>query len=137
MALREILSLYDFQDSPETRGLIEGVLSVRSAADTARVQVGRHSAIARGVRVDVEFDEQRYSGSSVFLFATVLEATRASSPAVPILSPPPAVTLRLRVITQRSMTIGPAPKTPPPRPGFPSASFWSTRQSSRVKSSIA
>ena len=73
-ALREILSLYNFADSAETRAMIDGVLlRVFSRPATARVLVDGRSALARGVEITVEFDDQRFAGSSVYLFASVLE----------------------------------------------------------------
>ena len=68
-ALREILLLYDFADSAETRSLIEGVLSVRHRRVTGRLG----GAVCRGVEVVIELDEDRFSGGNVYLFAAVLE----------------------------------------------------------------
>jgi type VI secretion system protein ImpG len=68
-ALREILALYDFTDSAVTQSLIEGVLSV-----SAKRVLGRsHGAVCRGVEVNVEFDEDRYTGNGLYLFASVLD----------------------------------------------------------------
>jgi type VI secretion system protein ImpG len=72
-ALREILSLYDFSDSAETRSLIEGVLRVTSAPGVARAMGRNAGAFVRGVDVTIEFDEQRFTGSGAFLLASVLE----------------------------------------------------------------
>ncbi|MGD8589720.1 MAG: type VI secretion system baseplate subunit TssF [Chromatiales bacterium] len=71
--LREILKLYDFRDSPETRAMIDGVLRVDSRPDTARIPGQIGGGLAHGVEVTIEFDEKRFSGSGVFLFAAVLE----------------------------------------------------------------
>lgn len=72
-ALREILKLYDFADSEDTRAMVDGILSV-----TTRRVVGRSSGdalggICRGTEVTVRFDEDRFVGSGVYLFACVLE----------------------------------------------------------------
>jgi type VI secretion system protein ImpG len=78
-ALREILKLYDFADSPETRSMIDGILSVTSRRVVGRVRdeggAGPRgvAAFCRGVEVAVQFDEGRFSGSGVYLFASVLE----------------------------------------------------------------
>jgi type VI secretion system protein ImpG len=72
-ALREILSLYDFRDSAETRALIQGVLRVSSTQGVARAPGRKASAFVRGVDVAIEFDESRFTGSGVFLLASVLE----------------------------------------------------------------
>jgi type VI secretion system protein ImpG len=70
-ALREILKLYDYADSAETRKMIGGVLSVTSQRVVGRV--GPRGALCRGVEVTICFDEERFSGSGLFLFASVLE----------------------------------------------------------------
>lgn len=72
-ALREILYLYDIGDSADARAMIDGVLSIRSRRVTGRVMSDGHSGLANGVEITVEFDEQRFAGSSLYLFASVLE----------------------------------------------------------------
>jgi type VI secretion system protein ImpG len=72
-ALREILKLYDFADSAETAKLINGVLSVKSRRAVGRVGGAGGGAFCRGVEVTLQFDEERFSGSGLFLFACVLE----------------------------------------------------------------
>jgi type VI secretion system protein ImpG len=79
-ALQEILRLYDFSDaesvqqSAVVRNLIDGITSVRS-----RTVVGRRTGASgvpgfcQGVEVTLEFDEQKYMGTGVLLFASVLE----------------------------------------------------------------
>lgn len=71
-ALREILMLYDFADSAETRSMIEGVTSVRSRRVVGRTG-GLGGGFCRGVEVGVQLDETRFAGSGVYLFACVLE----------------------------------------------------------------
>jgi type VI secretion system protein ImpG len=68
-ALREILALYDFTDSAVTRGQIDGV----RALSGKRVLGRMHGAVCRGVEVGVEFDEDRFLGNGLYLFATVLD----------------------------------------------------------------
>ena len=72
-ALREILKLYDFNDSAETRTMIDGILGVRSRRVVGRAADDARGGFCRGVEVAVHFDEDRFSGSGVFLFASVLE----------------------------------------------------------------
>jgi type VI secretion system protein ImpG len=72
-ALREILRLYDFRDAAETRAMIESVLKVRAVRGTARAPDPSMGAICRGLDITIEFDEQRASGTGVFLLAAVLE----------------------------------------------------------------
>jgi type VI secretion system protein ImpG len=75
-ALKEILKLYDFTDSPEAKARIQGIAGVESRRTISRVRAdlgGAGDAVVRGVEVTVEFDEKRYADNSLFLFATVLE----------------------------------------------------------------
>jgi type VI secretion system protein ImpG len=79
-ALQEILRLYDFsgadgnsQMASVTRLLIDGIQSVSSRRVVERTSGGASSGFAHGVEVTIEFDEQKYVGTGVFLFASVLE----------------------------------------------------------------
>lgn len=72
-AFRETLRLYDFANSSVTERSIQGITSVRSEPAYAPV-AGEHGlAFARGRRVEVEFDEEMFTGGGVYLFASVLE----------------------------------------------------------------
>jgi type VI secretion system protein ImpG len=73
-ALREILKLYDFVDSPVTRQRIAGLVGLRSRKIVRRVGAGDAAGFARGTQLDLEFDAEHYAGTGVFLFASVLEA---------------------------------------------------------------
>lgn len=68
-ALKEILKLYDFDNSPATRQQINGIVSLHSEHVTKRIG----QSFCRGVRVTIEFDERKYVGAGVYLFASVLE----------------------------------------------------------------
>jgi type VI secretion system protein ImpG len=68
-SLREILALYDFTESAANRGYVEGVRSVSGK----RVLGRANGAVCRGVEVGVEFDEDRYTGNALYLFASVLD----------------------------------------------------------------
>lgn len=72
-SLREILKLYDFTDSDETRNQIEGILSVESARVVGSPRTGGPVSFCRGMEVRIEFDEDRFTASGLFLFASVLE----------------------------------------------------------------
>ena len=67
--LREILAIYDFADSADTRSMIEGVLSVRSRRIAGRSGGG----VCRGLEVTIHLDEDRFAGHGIYLFAAVLE----------------------------------------------------------------
>jgi type VI secretion system protein ImpG len=72
-ALREILLLYDFMDTAATRKQIAGVRSVSSRRVVRQTGSRIGSGFLRGLQTTIEFDEDQYVGSGVFLFATVLE----------------------------------------------------------------
>jgi len=72
-ALREILKLYDFADSAETRAMIDGVLSVRSRRIVSRVGRDLAAGFCRGLEVTVQFDEEKFIGSGLLVFGSVLD----------------------------------------------------------------
>ncbi|MDQ2667959.1 MAG: type VI secretion system baseplate subunit TssF [Gemmatimonadota bacterium] len=72
-ALRETLRLYDFAESAIARKQIDGIIGVESAATFARIVTDHGLTFARGRRVEIELDEEQFTGSGVFLFGTVLE----------------------------------------------------------------
>jgi type VI secretion system protein ImpG len=79
-ALQEILKLYDFSD-PESgqqqaainRQLIEGITAVQTRPVVGRTGNAAASGFCRGTEVAVQFDDEKYVGTGVFLFACVLE----------------------------------------------------------------
>ncbi|MCI0641742.1 MAG: type VI secretion system baseplate subunit TssF [Gemmataceae bacterium] len=80
-ALQEILGLYDFSD-PEagqqqlaavTRQFTDGIASVSSRRVIGRLTREGVSSFCRGVEVAVAFDDDKYPGIGVYLFAAVLE----------------------------------------------------------------
>ncbi len=71
--LREILRLYDNQDSAETRSRIEGILQVAGRHVVGRVRPEADGGFCRGVEVRIQFDEDRYADNGLFLFTSVLE----------------------------------------------------------------
>jgi type VI secretion system protein ImpG len=72
-ALREILKLYDFRDSAETRATIDGITSITCARGTARAPGPDMGVLVRGIDVAIAFDAQRFTDNGLFLFASVLE----------------------------------------------------------------
>jgi type VI secretion system protein ImpG len=72
-ALQEILQLYDFWGTAATQQQIEGIADIRSRRVVARPPSMGWNGFCRGLEVTVEFDEEKYVGSGVFLFASVLE----------------------------------------------------------------
>ena len=72
-ALQKILELYDFSDSPDIKKQISGISAVDAKRHFARVISEHGVGFARGTRVEIEFDEEQFSGSGAYLFASVLE----------------------------------------------------------------
>jgi type VI secretion system protein ImpG len=72
-ALRELLRIYDFQDSAVTRQQISGITRVASRRVAGRTRRTGGSAVNLGVEVTIEFDESHFVGSGVFLLASVLD----------------------------------------------------------------
>jgi type VI secretion system protein ImpG len=71
-ALQEILRLYQ-GSSPYLERQIEGITAVASERRFARV-VGEHGiSYVRGVRVELDLDEEKFVGGGVYLFSSVLE----------------------------------------------------------------
>lgn len=68
-AIKEILKLYDFDDSPVTRQQINGIVSLQSQHITKRIG----QSFCRGVQVTIQFDEDKFVGTGLYLFACVLE----------------------------------------------------------------
>jgi len=72
-ALQKILELYDFSDSADIKKQISGIASVSSRRHFTRVASEHGVGFARGTRVEIEFDEEQFSGGGAYLFASVLE----------------------------------------------------------------
>jgi type VI secretion system protein ImpG len=72
-ALQKILELYDFSDSLDTKKQIGGITSVDAKKHFTRVVSEHGISFARGTRVEIEFDEEQFSGGGAYLFASVLE----------------------------------------------------------------
>jgi len=71
-ALQEILRLYNFTDLKAIDQQIASITALASRKHFARVVSEHGISFARGVQVDLEFDEETFAGS-VFLFASILE----------------------------------------------------------------
>lgn len=72
-ALQEILYLYDFLDSAFTRKQIVGISNVTSRRVVRQTGSRIGTGLVRGIETTIEFDEEQYVGSGIFLFASVLE----------------------------------------------------------------
>jgi type VI secretion system protein ImpG len=79
-ALQEILRLYDFSDADEgspraatVRQLIDGLTGLSSRPVVGRTGGPAAGGFCRGTEVTLEFDEEKYVGSGLYLFASMLE----------------------------------------------------------------
>ncbi len=73
-ALQEILRLYNFADSAYLEKQIAGITGLRSEKHFARVRSDYGISFARGLRVYLTLDEEKFEGGGVYLFASVLES---------------------------------------------------------------
>lgn len=72
-ALKEILRLYDFKDSSASRALIESIVSITTRAVNAPLNIDGRTTLCRGLELELLIDDLNFTGSSSFLFASVLE----------------------------------------------------------------
>ena len=73
MALRDLLSLYSEPENAYQRKQIQGVRSVTTKQIVRRALTPGPIAFARGLEIDVLFDETGFEGTGVFLLGAVLE----------------------------------------------------------------
>jgi type VI secretion system protein ImpG len=81
--LREILRLYDFRDTAESRAAIDAISGIVSEPGVARApeppSTGRHSrrtlppAFCRGLDISLEMEPRAWQAGGLFLLASVLE----------------------------------------------------------------
>ncbi len=72
-AFQEILKLYNFTGSAYSEKQIDGITSINSARHFARLISENGITFARGTRVEIELDEEMFTGGGVFLFSSVIE----------------------------------------------------------------
>ncbi|MBL1276973.1 MAG: type VI secretion system baseplate subunit TssF [Ectothiorhodospiraceae bacterium] len=72
-ALKEILRLYDFKESPVSRALIESIMDVQAKPISAPLSMDGHTTMCRGMEIQVKLDDSLLTGSSIYLYATILE----------------------------------------------------------------
>jgi type VI secretion system protein ImpG len=68
-ALKEILKLYDFENSTSTKQQISGITALKSRHVTKRI----NESFCRGVEITITLDEDKFVGSGLFLFGSILE----------------------------------------------------------------
>jgi type VI secretion system protein ImpG len=72
-SLQQILRLYDIGRSAYSQNVIDSIIRVQSRRHFARVSSESGINFARGMRVEMELDEDQFVGGGVFLFACVVE----------------------------------------------------------------
>lgn len=72
-ALQEILQLYNFMDSPAIRKQILGITGIESRKVVRQIGDRIGAGFVRGMETTIEFDEEQFVGSGMFLLASVLE----------------------------------------------------------------
>ena len=72
-ALQEILRLYDVGRTAYSQNVIQSILEVRCSKQFARLVSEQGVCFARGLRIDLDIDEEQFAGGGAFLFAAVLE----------------------------------------------------------------
>jgi type VI secretion system protein ImpG len=72
-AFQQILRLYDIGRTAYSQNVIDGVVSIHSSRHFAPVRSQNGTTFARGLRVQLELDEDQFVGGGAFLFASVIE----------------------------------------------------------------
>lgn len=72
-ALQEILQLYNFTDSSAIRKQILGITGIESRRVVRQIGNRIGAGFVRGMETTIEFDEEQFVGSGMFLLASVLE----------------------------------------------------------------
>ena len=72
-ALQELLRLHNVSNALSADQRIDGLVGVKGSPTFARVALEHGVTFARGRHIDLEFDEEKYPGGGMFLFASVLE----------------------------------------------------------------
>ena len=72
-ALQEILRLYNFFDQIHLRNQINGITNISSKRHFALVRSGEGANLARGIRVEMELNEEQFSSGGAFLFSSIME----------------------------------------------------------------
>lgn len=65
--------LYDYLNTAATRKQIGGLTRISSRRVTRQTGQRIGSGYVRGIETTIEFDEERFVGSGLYLFASVLE----------------------------------------------------------------
>jgi type VI secretion system protein ImpG len=72
-ALQEILRLYDVGRTAYSQNVIQSIVKISSKPHFTRLISEQGVSFARGLRIEMEIDEDQFTGGGAFLFASVLE----------------------------------------------------------------
>jgi type VI secretion system protein ImpG len=72
-ALQEILRLYDVGRTAYSQNVIQSINHIRTKPHFTRLISEQGVSFARGIRIEMEIDEDQFTGGGAFLFAAVLE----------------------------------------------------------------
>lgn len=72
-ALQEILRLYDVGRTAYSQNVIQSILNIRSESHFTRLISDQGVSFARGIKINMELDEEQFAGGGAFLFACILE----------------------------------------------------------------
>jgi len=72
-AMQEILRLHNLADSAASENQVGSILQMKSSPGFALVDSAYGLIPARGTQVEMEFDEQQFAGSGLYLFAALLD----------------------------------------------------------------
>lgn len=81
-AMQEILRLHNLAGSTASENEVGSILKMNSAPGFALVDSAYGLIPARGTQVEMEFDEQQFTGSGAYLFAAVLDRFLAGYAAI-------------------------------------------------------
>jgi len=77
-AIQEILRLHNLSDSAASENQVGSILKMKSSPGFALVDSAYGLIPARGTQVEMDFDEQQFAGTGLYLFAAVLDRFLAS-----------------------------------------------------------
>ena len=72
-AFRSLLELHNIPESDDNHAMIQGIISISTRRISTRSPDGRMNAFCTGTEITVEFDQDRFAGNSIYLFASILE----------------------------------------------------------------
>ncbi len=71
-ALKEILSVYDYENSASNHQQISGIESMKVRHIQSRIGKDNWRGFCRGLEITLEFNDDNYAGNNAFLFASVI-----------------------------------------------------------------